>query len=89
MKIGELSRHTGLAASAIRYYERLGLVPAPHRHSGQRRYASEAAHRLLLICFAKDMDFTLDEMKAFLRGLNDKAPLGGRWKKLAQDQTGG
>lgn len=83
MKIGELSSHTGLNASAIRYYERLGLVPAPHRSGGQRRYSEEAAHRLLLIRYAKDMDFTLGEIKVFLSGLRDKAPVGPRWRKLA------
>jgi MerR family transcriptional regulator, redox-sensitive transcriptional activator SoxR len=83
MKIGKLSSHTGLNASAIRYYERLGLVPAPHRSCGQRRYSDEAAHRLLLIRFAKDMDFTLGEIKVFLSGLRDKAPVGPRWRKLA------
>ena len=83
MKIGELSSHTGLNASAIRYYERLGLVPAPHRTGGQRRYSGEAAHRLLLIRFAKDMDFTLGQIKVFLSGLRDKAPVGPRWRKLA------
>jgi DNA-binding transcriptional MerR regulator len=72
-----------LNASAIRYYERLGLVPAPHRSGGQRRYSGEAAPRLLLIRFAKDMDFTLSEIKVFLSGLRDKAPVGPRWRKLA------
>jgi MerR family transcriptional regulator, redox-sensitive transcriptional activator SoxR len=83
MKIGELSRRTGLNTSAIRYYERMGLLAPPYRTGGQRRYPAEAIHRVLLIRFAGDMGFTLAEVKTFLSGLRDDAPVGPRWKKLA------
>jgi MerR family redox-sensitive transcriptional activator SoxR len=83
MKIGELSRLAGLNASAIRYYEKLGLLPPPQRSSGQRRYSSDVINRALLIRFAGDMGFTLAEIKLFLSGLRDNAPVGPRWKKLA------
>ena len=55
----------------------------PYRASGQRRYTDEAIYRVLLIRFARDMDFSLDEIKIFLNGLNDKAPVGNRWKRLS------
>jgi len=83
MKIGELARRTNLNASAIRYYEKLGLLAPPQRLGGQRRYASDALHRVLLIRFAGDMGFTLSEIKLFLSGLTDNTPVGPRWKKLA------
>ena len=83
MKIGELATHAGLNASAIRYYEKRGLLPAPYRVGGQRRYPPDALNRLLLIRFASDMDFTLAEIELFLSGLRDTAPVGPRWKKLA------
>jgi MerR family transcriptional regulator, redox-sensitive transcriptional activator SoxR len=83
MKIGELARLTGIRPSAIRYYERLNLLPTPDRTSGQRRYPADAHNRLLLIRFASDMGFTLGEIKLFLNGLRDTAPVGPRWKKLA------
>ena len=83
MKIGELAGRSGLNASAIRYYERRGLLPAPHRAGGQRRYAAEALDRVLLIRFASEMGFTLSEIKVFLNGLRDDSPVGPRWKKLA------
>ena len=86
MKIGELANRTGVNASAIRYYEKLNLVPAPYRASGQRRYTDEAVYRVLLIRFARDMDFSLDEIKIFLSGLNEKAPVGKRWKTLAHSK---
>jgi len=83
MKIGELAGRTGLNASAIRYYERMGLLASPYRTGGQRRYPAEATFRVLLIRFAGDMGFTLAEVKIFLSGLRDDAPVGPRWKKLA------
>jgi len=83
MKIGELARRAGLNASAIRYYERRGLLAPPQRTGGQRRYPSEALHRLLLIRFASDMGFNLSEIKLFLSGLRENAPVGPRWKKFA------
>jgi DNA-binding transcriptional MerR regulator len=83
MKIGELAGRTGLNASAIRYYERMGLLAPPYRTGGQRRYPSDAIHRALLIRFAGDMGFTLAEIKIFLSGLRDNSAVGPRWRKLA------
>src|SRR5882762_4082746 len=83
MKIGELADRAGLNASALRYYEKMGLLAPPHRTGGQRRYPSDALDRVLLIRFAGEMGFTLDEIKLFLDGLRDNAPVGPRWKKLA------
>jgi MerR family redox-sensitive transcriptional activator SoxR len=86
MKIGELAGRAGLKASAIRYYEKIGLLDAPHRVSGQRHYSSDTLHRVLLIRFAGDMGFTLTEIKLFLGGLRDDAPVGPRWRKLAHSK---
>src|SRR4029077_12066701 len=83
MKIGQLARSSGLNASAIRYYEKRGLLAPPQRLGGQRRYASDALSRVLLIRFATEMGFTLAEIKLFLNGLRDSTPVGPRWKKLA------
>ena len=83
MKIGQLAHRAGLRASAIRYYERLGLLAPPHRVGGQRRYSPDALDRVLLIRFASEMGFSLAEIKLFLSGLRENAPVGLRWKKLA------
>ena len=48
MKIGELACRAGLNPSAVRYYERRGLLAAPYRTGGQRRYPDEALYRVLL-----------------------------------------
>ena len=83
MKIGELAARANLKASAIRYYEKMGILGAPHRVSGQRRYPADALDRVRLIRFATEMDFTLAEIRIFLAGLRDSAPVGPRWKNLA------
>ena len=86
MKIGELAARADLNASALRYYEKMGLLAPPHRAGGQRRYPSDALDRALLIRFASDMGFTLGEIKLFLHGLRDNTPVGPRWKKLAHNK---
>jgi MerR family redox-sensitive transcriptional activator SoxR len=83
MKIGELAEQAGLNPSAIRYYEKTGLLSPPYRVGGQRRYSADAFDRLLLIRFMIEMGFTLGETKVFLNGLKSDAPVGPRWKKLA------
>jgi MerR family redox-sensitive transcriptional activator SoxR len=83
MKIGQLAARAGVNASAIRYYEKLGLLPAPQRSGGQRRYPGDALDRVLLLRFAGEMGFSLGEIKLFLHGLRDNAPVGPRWRKLA------
>ncbi len=83
MKIGQLAARANLNASAIRYYEKRGLLAPPQRLGGQRRYPSDALDCILLIHFATDMGFTLAEIKLFLSGLRHNTPVGPRWKKLA------
>ena len=83
MRIGELARRAGLNASAIRYYEKLGVLNSPHRASGQRRYADDALDRVLLVRFASEMGFRLPEIRLFLEGMRDDTPMGPRWRKFA------
>ena len=83
MRIGELAARAGLSASAIRYYEKIGLLAAPLRVGRQRRYSGESLHRALLIRFARDMGFSLSEIKVFLNGLREKGAVGPRWRRLA------
>jgi DNA-binding transcriptional MerR regulator len=82
MKIGELAERAGLNRSAIRFYEKVGVLDSPQRAGGQRRYPEEALDRMLLIRFASDMGFTLSEIELFLRGLRNDVPVGPRWRKL-------
>ncbi|HEY1820596.1 MAG TPA: MerR family DNA-binding transcriptional regulator [Trebonia sp.] len=81
LSIGQLARRTGVAASALRYYEELGLFPAPVRISGQRRYPESAARVIATILLHNDAGFTLAEQKALMAS---GAIAPGDWKELAQ-----
>jgi DNA-binding transcriptional MerR regulator len=66
LTIGQVADRAGLNASAIRYYEREGILPQPGRSSGQRRYTEEVVRRLQVIDIAKRAGFTLDEIRLIL-----------------------
>jgi DNA-binding transcriptional MerR regulator len=68
LPIGEIARRAGLRPSAIRYYERLGLLPRPERESGCRRYGEETLLRLRVIQFARASGFSLSEIRGLLGG---------------------
>jgi MerR family redox-sensitive transcriptional activator SoxR len=81
MTIGEVAKRSGLRASAIRYYERAGLLPKPARWSGQRRYDSSILARLAVLRRAKNCGFTLDEARQLF---NDSGRPSERWQRVAQ-----
>jgi DNA-binding transcriptional MerR regulator len=83
MSIGEVAERAGINASAIRFYEKAGLLPKPVRASGQRRYDIAAVERLAVLEFAKDCGFTLAECRELFNGFRDNAPLSNRMQKLA------
>jgi DNA-binding transcriptional MerR regulator len=72
--IGEVARRTNVRASAIRYYERVGLLPEPVRVHGRRRYEQEVIGHLALINGAKRAGFTLREIRLLLHGFPPKCP---------------
>ncbi len=84
MTMGEVAARTGLRASALRYYEKAGLLAAPARASGRRVFPPEVLHQLLIICFAKDAGFTLAEIRLLLHGFPQTTAASARWNKLAR-----
>jgi MerR family mercuric resistance operon transcriptional regulator len=64
--IGELSRRTGCNIETIRYYERIGLMPAPPRKGRYRSYGGDHVARLGFVRRARELGFTLDEVRALL-----------------------
>jgi MerR family redox-sensitive transcriptional activator SoxR len=84
MPIGKIARLTSLAASAIRYYEKAGLLPKPLRESGQRRYGPEVVGRLKIIQLCRDAGFTISETRTFLTGFSTAATPATRWRSLAE-----
>ena len=73
LTIGEVARQAGVSTSAIRYYERVAVLPEPERRSGQRRYTHETIRRLGVIDVAKQAGFSLDETRALLHADADSA----------------
>jgi len=74
----------GLQASAIRYYEQIGLLPPAHRISGQRRYDTTAFYRLAVIQRARQLGFTLDEIRQLFLGFRPADHASERWQRLSR-----
>ncbi|HEV2093515.1 MAG TPA: MerR family transcriptional regulator [Rubrobacter sp.] len=83
LAIGEVARRAGISASAIRYYERAGLLPEPGRVGGKRRYGPEVLRRLALVEAAKRAGLTIAEIRALLHGFPDEVGASERWRSLA------
>jgi MerR family redox-sensitive transcriptional activator SoxR len=66
LTIGQLAQRFGLKTSAIRYYERVGVLPEPAREHGHRRYGDDAVRRLEVLDVAKRAGFSLDEARLLL-----------------------
>ncbi|WP_255949601.1 MerR family DNA-binding transcriptional regulator [Streptomyces odontomachi] len=81
LTIGELARRTGVTTSALRYYEEVGLLPAPARISGQRRYPESAARVVGTILLYSDAGFTLAEQRTLMA---PRTSTSGAWERLAR-----
>jgi MerR family transcriptional regulator, redox-sensitive transcriptional activator SoxR len=81
--IGEVARRAGLSTSALRFYERVGLLPPPARVSKRRIYDSKVLGRIRIILLALDAGFTVKETKTFLSGYPLTATPAERWRALA------
>ena len=82
--IGEVARRSGLSTSALRYYERAGLLPPPARVSKRRVYESRMLGRIRIILLARDAGFTVKETKTFLSGYPVNITPADRWRALAE-----
>lgn len=83
LTIGQVAARAGINTSAIRYYERAGILPPPERRSGQRRYTEETVQRLGVIDIAKRAGFTLDDARALLATGGDGGPAHEQIRDLA------
>jgi MerR family transcriptional regulator, redox-sensitive transcriptional activator SoxR len=86
--IGEVAARAGVAASAVRYYERAGLLRAPKRVSGRRTYDETVFETLALIELAQSAGFTVAETKVLLHGFEGTTPASQRWRSLARTKLG-
>jgi DNA-binding transcriptional MerR regulator len=81
MTIGEVAARAGVATSAIRYYERRGLLKADRRESGQRRYREATLRRLVFIGLLQDAGLGLDDIEGILN-----ARTVAEWKVIGRER---
>jgi MerR family redox-sensitive transcriptional activator SoxR len=84
LTISQVARQTRLRPSAIRYYERIGLLPPAERLSGQRRYDPTVLYRLAIIQLARQLGFTLTEIRHLFFGFRGITRASERWRTLSQ-----
>ena len=82
--IGEVARLTGVPPSAIRYYEAEGLLRPPGRKSGWRSFEPDDLDRLRVIRMARDLGFSVDDIRTLLNGFSAETPPSERWQEFAQ-----
>ena len=84
LTIGELSERSGVASSALRFYEERGLISSERAPSGHRRYARPVIRRVAFIVFAQRVGLSLDEIRDELAKLPvDRVPRRRDWSRLS------
>ena len=86
LTIGEVASRAGVAASSIRYYERIGLLPEPDRFGGQRRYDPDVLGKLGFIGVAQNAGFKLREIKELIDGVDGSDGLGDQMRSLSSQK---
>ena len=85
LTIGELAARTGLATSALRFYEERGLIRSERTAAGHRRYPRATARRVAFVVFAQRVGYSLEEIRAELAKLPaDRAPTRQEWGRLSR-----
>ena len=88
MTISEVAKRSGVAASALRFYEERGLIQSEREGSGHRRFARPVLRRIAFIVFAQRIGLSLEEIGAELAKLPpDRAPTGRDWSRLSSTWT--
>lgn len=83
-RIGEVAKRAGIAASAIRYYEKEGLILQADRQGNARVYGTDIFDRLAVIELAKKAGFTIAETRELVRGISRHTPPGPRLQAMAR-----
>jgi MerR family transcriptional regulator, redox-sensitive transcriptional activator SoxR len=84
MTIGQVAKQSGLAASAIRYYEQAGVLAKPIRIGGRRQYDPSILERLAVLERAKACGFSLAEARQLFFGFREGTPPSERWQSMAR-----
>jgi MerR family redox-sensitive transcriptional activator SoxR len=84
LTITDVSRRSGVASSALRYYEQLGLISSERAGSGHRRYRRSVLRRIAFVVFAQRVGFTLREIAIELDKLpSDRTPTPDDWSRIS------
>lgn len=83
MTIGDVARRAGVRTSAIRFYERSGVLPPARRASGQRRYDKAVLKQLAVVTLAREAGFTIREIRALFRDFSTDTTASTRWRSIA------
>ncbi|NDQ58331.1 MAG: MerR family transcriptional regulator [Acidipila sp.] len=86
LTISELAQRVGLRPSAIRYYERIGILLPAQRIRGQRRYDLTDVHRLAVVQRARQSGFTLGEIRRLFFGFREGTRASQRWHRLSRQK---
>ncbi|MCC2684482.1 MAG: MerR family DNA-binding transcriptional regulator [Paenibacillaceae bacterium] len=86
LSIGQLATRAKLNASTLRYYESIGLLPAPERKNGQRRYDEGLLDRINFIKIAQQTGFSIQEISVLLEGFEAGDSLSERWEQMAKQK---
>jgi MerR family transcriptional regulator, redox-sensitive transcriptional activator SoxR len=85
MTIGEVSKRSGVASSALRFYEQRGLISSERHDAGHRRYPRHVLRRIAFVVFAQRVGLTLDEIGSELAQLDpNRAPGRSDWERLSR-----
>jgi MerR family redox-sensitive transcriptional activator SoxR len=84
LSISEIARRTGLQSSALRYYEKAGLIKSSARVGGRRHYTPEVLQRLATIALLQEVGFRISEIAGLVRGGGHRE----KWRELAKAKVG-
>jgi MerR family redox-sensitive transcriptional activator SoxR len=85
LTVSEVARRSGFAASALRYYERAGLIEAGRTSGGQRRYPRSVLRRLAFIRAARNVGLSLEEVRQELHRLpSSRTPTKADWAQISR-----
>ena len=86
LSIGVVAKMAGVRPSALRYYESIGLIPAPKRINRRRCYDVEVLQRIALVQLAQQAGFTIAEIRTLFFGFTPDTPPAARWQTLAHQK---
>jgi DNA-binding transcriptional MerR regulator len=84
LTISKVAKRFGIRASALRYYEQIGILPATYRRGGQRLYDESAVRRLAIVQRARQLGFTIKETQILFSDFSSGPPISERWHSLCE-----